>query len=61
MKTIINELDFLKKTFIVHLNARKKDLLLFANKLMEKIPDPRNAKQHYKSYLRKKNRKSVKQ
>ena len=61
MKTIINKLDFLKKTVIVHWNARKKDLLLFANKLMEKVPDPCNAKQHYESYLRKKNRKSVKQ
>ena len=27
MKTIINELDFLKKTVIVHWNARKKGIL----------------------------------
>ena len=26
---------------------KKKDLLLLANKLIEKIPDPRNAKEHY--------------
>ena len=39
----------------------KKDLLLLPNKLIEKIPDPRNAKEHYQSFIRKKNRKSVKQ
>ena len=26
---------------------KQKDLLLLANKLIEKIPDPRNAKEHY--------------
>ena len=40
---------------------RKKDLLLLANKLIEKIPDPHNAKEYYQSYIWKKNRKSVKQ
>ena len=40
---------------------KRKDLLLLANKLIEKVPDPRNAKEHYESFLRKKNRKSVKQ
>ena len=39
----------------------RKDLLLLANKLIEKIPDPRNAKEHYQSFIRKKNRKSAKQ
>ena len=39
----------------------KKNLLLLANKLIETIPDPRNAKEHYQSFMRKKNRKSVKQ
>ena len=39
---------------------KTKDLLLLANKLMEKVPDPCNAKEHYESVLRKKNRKSVK-
>ena len=29
--------------------------------LTEKIPDPRNAKEHYQSFIRKKNAKSVKQ
>ena len=28
---------------------------------MEKIPDPRNAKEHYQSFIRKKTTKSVKQ
>ena len=28
-------------------HLKKKDLLLLANKLIEKIPDPRNAKEHY--------------
>ena len=34
---------------------------MFATKLIEKVPDPRNARQHYESFLRKKNRKLVKQ
>ena len=38
----------------------KKDLLLLANKLIGKIPDPRNAKEHYESFVRKTNTKSVK-
>ena len=38
-----------------------KKKLFLANKLMEKIPDLRNAKEHYQSFLRKKDRKSVKQ
>ena len=40
---------------------KRKDLLLLANKRIEKTPDPRNAKEHYESLLKKKNRKSVKQ
>ena len=41
---------------------KKKDLLLLVNKLKEKIPDSRNAKEHYQSFIRKKkNTKSVKQ
>ena len=34
---------------------------MFQNKLIEKIPDPRNAKEPYESFKRKKNTKSVKQ
>ena len=29
---------------------KKKDLLLLANKLIENIPDPRNAKEHYQLF-----------
>ena len=39
----------------------RKYLLLLTNKLIEKVPDLRNDKEHYESFLRKKNRKSVKQ
>ena len=42
-------------------HLKREDLLLFANKLIEKIPDPCNAKQHYQSFIRRKNRKSAKQ
>ena len=31
----------------------KKDSFLFANKLIEKLLDPRNAKEHCQSYKRK--------
>ena len=63
LETIINELDFLKKRVIIQRNAwkKKKDSLLLANKLMENILDPRNAKEHCQSFLVKKNRNSVKQ
>ena len=40
---------------------KEKDLLLLANKLIEQIPDPYNAKEYYQSFIRKKNTKSVKQ
>ena len=35
--------------------------LLIGNKFTEKIPDPRNAKEPYQSFIRKKNTKPVKQ
>ena len=53
-KAIINEFDFLKKTGIIQWNAWKKDLMLLANKLIERISDPRNAKEYYQSFIRKK-------
>ena len=40
---------------------KREDLLLLANKLIEKIPAPRNAKEHYQSSIRQKSRKSVRQ
>ena len=33
---------------------KKKDSQLFATKLIEKIPNPHNVKEHYQSFLRKK-------
>ena len=39
----------------------KRDLLLLANKLIKNIPDPRNAKECYQSFIRKTTRKLVKQ
>ena len=46
MKTIINELYFLKKAVIVYRNTRKKRFIIVCEQLIEKVPDPRNAKQH---------------
>ena len=40
---------------------KRKGLLLLANKLIEKIPDSRNAKKQYQSFIRKKNTKLLKQ
>ena len=40
---------------------KKKDLLLLGNKLIEKITDSRNSKEHYQSFIRKKSKKSVRQ
>ena len=40
---------------------KRTDLVLLANKLIEKVPDPQNAIEHCESFLRKKNKKSVKQ
>ena len=39
----------------------KTKMLLLANKLIEKIPNPRNAKELYQSFTKKKNTESVKQ
>ena len=64
LNTIINELDILKKAVVIQWNAwkkKKKDLLLLANKLTENIPDLCNAKEHYQSFMIKKNTKSVNQ
>ena len=39
----------------------EKNLLLVVSKLIEKTPDPHKAKEHYQSFIRKKNTKLVKQ
>ena len=62
LKTVINELDFLKKTVNIQWKIRKKKhLQIFPIKLAEKIPDPRNAKENYQSFIKSKNTTSVKQ
>ena len=61
LKTILNKLDFLRETVIIPWQKNKKDLLLLATKLTEEIPDPCNTNEIIKSFIRKKNTKSVKQ
>ena len=61
LKAIVNKLDLLKKKNLIQWNNWKKDLFLFATKLIETIPDLRNAKEHYQSFIRRKNTKSVKE
>ena len=61
LKAIVNKLDLLKKKNLIQWNNWKKDLFLFATKLIETIPDPRNAKEHYQSFIRRKSTKSVKE
>ena len=62
LKNIINKFEFLRKAVIIHSNAWK-DIFFFllTNKLIEKRLDSGNANKHYESFLRYKNRKSVKQ
>ena len=56
MKTVIDELDFLKQTDIIQLTIRKKkDFFMLAAKL--KMHDPSNTKEYYQSYLKRKNAK----
>ena len=50
-----------ENSYYVMKRLKEKDLLLLANKLIEQIPDPYNAKEYYQSFIRKKNTKSVKQ
>ena len=59
LKVIIKEFDFQGKQLLLNetLEKKKKDLLLLANRLVEKIRDPCNAKEHYQSFIRKKNTK----
>ena len=40
---------------------KRKDISLLSNRLIEKVPDLSNAKRHYQSFFKEKNRKSVKQ
>ena len=52
---------FVKERSYYSMNRlEKKDLLLLATKFIEKIPDTGSNKEHYQSFIRKKNTKSVK-
>ena len=53
-------IGFSKENSSYSMKWLEKNLSLLANKLIKKTPDPRNAKEHYQSFLKKKNRKSVK-
>ena len=52
LKTIVSELDLLKKEVITQWNGTF--FLFLQNKLIEKIPDPRNDKGPHQSFVRKK-------
>ena len=62
LKIIKKQIGFSKEnSYYSMYRLKRKDLLLLASKFREKkILDPRNAEEH-QSFLRKKNRKSVKQ
>ena len=55
IKIIINQLCFPKKSYSSLQRLKKERLFLFDNKLIKNIADPCNAKEHYESFLRKKN------
>ena len=51
---------FSKENSYYLMKHQKKYRELFGTKLTEKIPDPRNAKEHFLTFIRKKKTKSVK-
>ena len=54
--------DFIFENYYKRIGCSKKSSYYsMKEKLMEKVTDPRNAKERYQLYLRKRNRKSVKQ
>ena len=54
LKTIINKLHFFKR------EIRRKRFFIACNQLIERIADPRNGKEYYNSYLKRKSTKLVK-
>ena len=50
-----------ESSYFLMKRLKKKYLLLLANKLIYKIPDPRHTKGNYQLFLRKKNKRSLKQ
>ena len=59
-KNYYKRIEFFKENSYYSMKYLKKDLLLLANKLIEKIPASRNTKKHYQKFIRKKNTKPVK-
>ena len=59
-KNYYKELDFLKKTVIIQWNAWKKWFISASKQIKRKIADPRNVKEHYQSFIRKKTHKTSK-
>ena len=55
LKTIIKISIFLRKQLLFKEKLETKNLLLLSNIRIEQVPDPHNAKEHYESFLRKKN------
>ena len=55
LKTIIKISIFLRKQLLFNEKLETKNLLLLSNIRIEQVPDPHNAKEHYESFLRKKN------
>ena len=60
LKTTINKFDFLRKIAIIQKN-RMNEFAVACKKVIEKIPDSCNAKEHYQLFIKYKNTKSVKQ
>ena len=60
-KNYYKELDFLKKTVIIQWNAWKKWFIYACKQIKRKIADPRNVKEHYQSFIRKKHTKLANQ
>ena len=58
LKSIKKKLNFLKKTIVIQRNTWEKRFVVARKKINRKNPLPRNAKEQYQSYVRKKNRKS---
>ena len=56
LRTIINELDLLKKKCYYSVKSLKNKIFVVAFNLInkKKISDPRDAKEHYQSFIRKK-------
>ena len=62
LKTVNKRIEFVKEKGFYSLKLlKKKRFVLACGQINRKILDPRNAKEHYQSFIRKKNTKSVKQ